>query len=59
MRGMGLLAMLAYMALALNLIHSAVKHRQPGWVSGVTFGVGLLSLPLWAWLLVLAMNARD
>ena len=59
MRGMGLLAVLAYLALALNLIYSALKHRQPGWVGGVAFGVGLLSLPLWAWLLVLAVNARD
>jgi len=47
MRGMGLLAVLAYLALALNIIYSALKHRQPGWVGGVAFGVGLLSLPLW------------
>ena len=56
---MGILALLAYLALASNLIYSALKHRQPGWVSGVVFGVGLLSLPFWAWLLVLAMNARE
>jgi hypothetical protein len=55
---MGFLALLAYLAFASNLIYSALKHRQPGWVSGVAFGVGLLSLPFWAWLLVLAMNAR-
>lgn len=55
---MGFLALLAYLALASNLIYSALKHRQPGWVSGVVFGVGLLSLPFWAWLLVLAMNSR-
>jgi hypothetical protein len=56
---MGFLALLAYLALASNLIYSALKHRQPGWVSGVMFGVGLLSLPLWAWLLILTVNARD
>jgi hypothetical protein len=55
---MGYLAVLAYLALASNLIYSALKHRQPGWVSGVMFGLGLLSLPLWAWLLILATNSR-
>ena len=59
MRGMGLLALLAYLALALNLIYSALKHRQPGWVGGVAFGVGLLSLPFWGWLLIQAMNTAD
>jgi 4-hydroxybenzoate polyprenyltransferase len=56
MPGMGLLALLAYLALALNLIYSALKHRQPGWVSGVVFGIGLLSLPFWGWLLVKMME---
>jgi hypothetical protein len=53
---MGFLAGVAYLALALIILHSAVKHRQPGWISGVVFALGLLSLPLWVWLLVWMMQ---
>ena len=36
-----------YIAIALAIAHAALKHRSPGWVSGVLLAVLLLTLPLW------------
>jgi hypothetical protein len=53
---MGFLAGLAYLALALIMLSSALKHRQAGWIGGVVFALGLLSLPLWVGLLIWMME---
>jgi hypothetical protein len=37
----------AYAGLALLVLRSAVRHRRPRWVSGLIFGLLLLTLPLW------------
>ena len=40
---MGLLAVLTYLAFALALLWSAVRHRQQGWLVGAFFALLLLS----------------
>jgi hypothetical protein len=44
---MGLGASLAFIALSVLLIRSALKYRGEGWVIGLLFAVLNLTIPLW------------
>jgi hypothetical protein len=44
---MGSLAILVYVAFAVSILWSALRHRRDGWIAGFIFAILLLTIPLW------------
>lgn len=42
-----LIGLVVYVAVALAIAHSSLKHRSTGWISGMLLAGLLLTLPLW------------